>query len=86
MCVSNSFGSRAGFEVNNSHIFPQHVQAAITLLGRGAGDVVARTGAVYGPVLLLCSVVMSVLLWVRSGPMVLEQMPCVLGANWLNSL
>ena len=45
VCVLRVFGGRAGFGVNTSHIFPQDVLAAITLVGGGAGEGVARAGS-----------------------------------------
>ena len=36
--VPNAFGRRVGFDLVASHIFPQGVLAAITLVVGGAGD------------------------------------------------
>ena len=35
VCVPSAFGGRAGFDMDASHLFPQGVLAAITLLGGG---------------------------------------------------
>ena len=43
--VPSRFGGRAGSDVSRSHIFPQGVLAAITLVGGGAGDEGARARA-----------------------------------------
>ena len=43
--MTNSFGWGAGFDVDESHVLPQHLLAAITMVGDGAGDGVARDGA-----------------------------------------
>ena len=40
--VPVGFGVRAGLQVNTSHIFPQSVLVAITLVGSGSGDEGAR--------------------------------------------
>ena len=64
------FGGRAGFDVNRSHVFPQGVLAAITLLGGGARD-----GARCEPALPLCSVALTTLLQVGMGSKMLEQKP-----------
>lgn len=53
LCVPSAFGGRAGFDVDTSHIFPQGVLTAITLLGGVAGDGRASTGCKAG--LTLCS-------------------------------
>ena len=42
--VPSGFGRRAGFDMSTSHILPQAVLAAITLVGGGAGD-----GGALGP-------------------------------------
>lgn len=48
--VPNAFGERAGFDVDPSHVFPQGVLEAITLLGSDAGErgTSAGTGCVVG--------------------------------------
>ena len=43
--VPTAFGGRAGFDLNISHVFPQSVQAAITLLVCGAGERGAKANA-----------------------------------------
>ena len=73
--VPNGFGGRAGSDVSMSHIFPQGVLSAITLVGGWAGDGGARTRANCDPGLLLCSVANTTLLGVESGPRLLEQKP-----------
>ena len=60
--VSNAFGRRAGFDEDASHIFPQGVLAAMTLVGGGAGDGGARARCEAGPP--LCSVASNTLLGV----------------------
>ena len=35
LCIPNAFGGRAGFDMNASHVFPQGVLAAITVVGGG---------------------------------------------------
>ena len=45
LCVPSAFFGRAGFDIITSHIFPQDVLAAITLVGGGAGEGGARAGA-----------------------------------------
>ena len=52
--VPSGFGGRAGSDVLVSYVFTQGVLAAITMVGGGAGDRGARTGARYD--LLLCLV------------------------------
>ena len=43
--MSSPFGWRAGFDMAASHVFPQGVLAAVTLLRGVAGDGGARAGA-----------------------------------------
>lgn len=45
MLVPIALGWRARFDVDSSHIFPQGVLSAITLVGGGPGDGWAGTGA-----------------------------------------
>ena len=61
LCVPNAFGGRAGFDMNTSHIFPQGVLAAITLVRSGAGEGGARAGSRCELGLLLYSVAISAL-------------------------
>ena len=53
--VPNAFGERAGFDVDPSHVFPQGVLAAITLVGSGTRDGSARAGALCKVRRPLCS-------------------------------
>ena len=66
---------RAGFDMEASHIFPQSVLAAITLVGGGAGDGMASAGAGCEAILSLFSVALTTLSGARSGPKLLEQKP-----------
>ena len=43
--VPNAFGGRAGFDMDESHVFPQSVLAAITWVESGPGDGGATAGA-----------------------------------------
>ena len=70
--VPSTFGGRAGFDVNASHIFPEGVLAAIPLAGGRAGEGGARAGARCEPGLPLCSVATTVLSGVRSDCKLLE--------------
>ena len=56
LCVPSAFFGRAGFDIITSHIFPQGVLAAITLVGGWAAHGRARTGASFEPGLPLSSV------------------------------
>ena len=71
--VPNAFGGRPGFDKNTSHIFPQGVLVAITLVGGGAGSGGARAGAMCKPGLPLCSVAIAALSETGSDPKLLEQ-------------
>lgn len=51
----------AGFDVDAGHCFPQGVQAAIAVVGGGAGDGGARGGVWYEVGLPLCSVAIIIL-------------------------
>ena len=53
--MPNAFGGRAGFDVDVSHIFPQHALATIILVMDVAGDGGPRAGGGC-EVGLLCSV------------------------------
>ena len=72
MHVPTAFGGRAGFDVDASHVFPQGVLAAVTLVGDGAGGGGARDGAVCEAGRPLCSVVVTAL---GSAPKLLEWKP-----------
>ena len=63
------------FDMNISHIFPQGVLTAITLLGGWAIERVARTGARSEPGLALCSVAVTTVSGVGSGSKLLKQKP-----------
>ena len=69
-----------------SHIFPQGMLAAITLLGGGARDEGTRAGARCELRLLLCSVASTTLLGAELSPMLIQKKPCGLGLNWLDTL
>ena len=45
ICLLSAFGGKAGFDVDASHIFPQGVLAAVTLVRGVAGDGGARACA-----------------------------------------
>ena len=66
--VPSGFGGRAGSAVSTSHVFPQGVLAAITLVGSRAGDAEARAGAKCKSGLLLCSVASTTLMGVGAAP------------------
>ena len=72
--VPGGFDVRARSEVSSSHILPQSVLAAITLVGGGARDEGVRARARCEPGLLLCSVVIITLSG-GGGPRVLQQKP-----------
>lgn len=74
LSVLTVFGGRAGSEVNTGHIFPQGRFTAITLVGDGAVDGGARARASF-ELDLLCSMVVTALFGMGSGPNVLEQKP-----------
>ena len=73
--VPSAFGGRAGFDLNISHVLPQGVLAALTLVGDGAGDEGARARARCGVELPLCSVGVTALSGAGSDPKLLEQKP-----------
>ena len=73
--VPRAFGGRAGSVVSISHVLPQGGLAALTLVGGGAGDGGARTGARCDPGLPLCSVAITAILGVASDPKLLKQKP-----------
>ena len=60
--LPSGFGGRAGSDVSMSHIFPQGVLAAITLVGGGAGYGGAKARASCELGLLLCLVAITFLL------------------------
>ena len=68
LCVPSGFVGRAVSDMSMSHIFPQGVLAAITLVGGGAGDRRASARARCEPGLLYCSVANRTFLGVGSGP------------------
>ena len=59
---ASDFDSRAGFDLNTSHVFPQGALTAITLLGDGVRTEGAGARARCEPGLPLCSVAITVLL------------------------
>ena len=59
--VPSVLGGRAGFDVDASHVFPQGVLAAITLVGCVAGIGVARACSGYEEGVPLCSVAVTAL-------------------------
>ena len=54
--VPSAFDGRAGFDMEASHVFPQGVLTAVTLVQGGTRDRGARVGARYEARLPLCSV------------------------------
>ena len=60
--MPSGFGGRGGSDVNTSHVFPQGILVAISLIGSGEGDEGARVGAIYETRLPFCSVGITVLL------------------------
>ena len=72
----NTFGGRAGFDVNDSPLFPQEVLVVITLVWeggcKGGGN---KVGAQYEAGLLLCSMSITSLLGAVSFPKWLKQKP-----------
>ena len=75
LCVPSDFGRRAGFDMNTSHVFPQGVLAAVTLVGGRAGDGGAKARTRCEVRLPLCSVTITALLRVGLGPRLLGQKP-----------
>ena len=73
MLVPIALGWRARFDVDSSHIFPQGVLSAITLVGGGPGDGWAGTGAECEPGLPPCLLTISTLLGVVSDLKLLGQ-------------
>ena len=73
LCVPNAFGGIAGFDMDASHIFPQGVLAAITLIGGGAGAREPRASSGCEAGLPCCSMAITTLLGVGSDPTLLEQ-------------
>ena len=61
LCVPSAFGGRAGFGVEASHVFPQDVLVAVSLVGSGARDGGARAGTRCEVGLPLCSVARTTL-------------------------
>ena len=58
-----------------SHVFPQGVLAAITLIGSGSGDKQVRASTGYKAELSLCSGAITTLLRVGSDPKLLQEKP-----------
>ena len=79
LCVPNAYGGKAGSDVDASHIFPQGVLTALTLVGGGARDGRARAEARCKTGLPLCSVAITAPSRVRSNPKLLKQNPYGLG-------
>ena len=75
LCVSNSFGGRAGFGMETSYIFPRCVLAVISLIGGVVcvGGFKACVGCEAG--LPLCSVVVTILSGSGSAPQLLGWKP-----------
>ena len=73
--VPSAFVGRAGSDVNMSHVSPQGLLAAITLMGVEAGDEGARARASCELGFLLYLVTNTMLLGVGEGPRVLKQKP-----------
>ena len=69
--MPSAFNGRAGFDVDASHIFPQGVLAAVTLVGPVAGDGGAKVcaGCEVG---LLCSLAVTTLSGAGFAPKLLE--------------
>ena len=62
LCMSNSFGARAGFCMDAIHVFPQSVLVIIPLIGGVVGVVLSRAYAECEAELPLCSVAITALL------------------------
>ena len=74
LCVPNASFGMAGFDVDTTHLFPQHVLAAF-ILGGVTIDGGARVCYVFKAGLHLCSVALTALSWVGSAPKLLEWKP-----------
>lgn len=78
-CVPSGFGGRAGYEMSISHVFPQVLLEAITLVGdgaRGVGGGEGRNARARGrckPGLLLFSVASTAFPEMEIGSMLMEQ-------------
>ena len=70
--VPSAFGGTARFDMNRSHIFPQCVLAAITLVGGGAGDGGSRDRAKCEAGIPLCSVAITTLLGAGVNPKLIQ--------------
>ena len=75
ICVPSGFSGGAGFDMNTRHVFPQCLLAAITLVGGGAGDAGARSGARCEVGLHLCPMAIITLSGAVSSPKLLEKKP-----------
>ena len=73
--MSNTFGQRAGFDLNDSHVFPQGVLAAITLAWGVVDNGGARACLGGGEGLPLCSLAIIALSGAVSAPKLLERKP-----------
>lgn len=62
------FSGKAGFDMDTSHVFPQSVLAAVTLIGSGVRDWEARADIRYEAGLPFSSVAIAVLFGVGSDP------------------
>ena len=70
LCVPRGFGEKAGYDMSTSHIFPQDVLAALTLVRGGAGDRVAKARVRCESGFFLFTVSNSTLLGVEVGSQV----------------
>lgn len=66
--IPSAFDGRAGFDMDPTHVFPQGVLAAMTLVEGRAGDEGATARAIREARLLLCSVAVTTLLGVGFNP------------------
>lgn len=84
--VPSSFGWRARFDVDTSHVFPRGLLTAITLErgGVGAGGAGTGAGCEAGPP--LCSMAITALLGAGSDAKLLGQKPRGLSSSWFCSL
>ena len=73
LCVPSGFDVKAGFQVNISHIFPQGILAAVTLVGGKTEDDGTRARASCELMLPICLVAGTMLSQAGLGPKLLEQ-------------
>ena len=73
--VPSGFGGRAGSDMHVSYVFTQGALTAITMVGGGAGDRGARIRAKCELGLLPGSAVITAVIWVWSGPKLLDPKP-----------